>query len=73
MAYKKLERQNMQKIIADYLLICRQMEIQAGKLRIKMDCIEKGIVEFISKHGTEFELPLAIKESGSSYRCEIFY
>ncbi|KAG6663518.1 U-box domain-containing protein 33-like [Carya illinoinensis] len=50
-AYRKLERQNMQKILDDYLLICRQMGVRAEKLHIEMDSIEKGIVELISQHG----------------------
>ncbi|XP_050385351.1 U-box domain-containing protein 33 isoform X3 [Argentina anserina] len=50
-AFREIERQNMQKILEDYLRICRQMGVRAEKLHIEMDCIEKGIVELISQHG----------------------
>ncbi|KAB1214360.1 U-box domain-containing protein 33 [Morella rubra] len=50
-AYRKLERQNMQKILDEYLLICGRMGVRAEKLCIEMDSIEKGIVELIFQHG----------------------
>ncbi|XP_008232891.1 PREDICTED: U-box domain-containing protein 33 [Prunus mume] len=50
-AYREIERQNMNKILEDYLRICRQMGVRAEKLHIVTDCIEKGIVELISQHG----------------------
>ncbi|PQQ17296.1 hypothetical protein Pyn_08764 [Prunus yedoensis var. nudiflora] len=50
-AYREIEKQNMNKILEDYLRICRQMGVRAEKLHIEMDCIEKGIVELISQHG----------------------
>ncbi|XP_040999759.1 U-box domain-containing protein 33-like [Juglans microcarpa x Juglans regia] len=50
-AYREFERQNMQKILAEYLLICRRMGVRAEKLHTEMDSIEKGIVELISQHG----------------------
>ncbi|XP_041028646.1 U-box domain-containing protein 33-like [Juglans microcarpa x Juglans regia] len=50
-AYRELEKQNMQKILNEYLLICRQMGARAEKLHAEKDCIEKGIVELISRYG----------------------
>ncbi|KAK9910410.1 hypothetical protein M0R45_034375 [Rubus argutus] len=50
-AYREIERQNMHKILDDYLRICRHMGVRAEKLHIETDSIEKGIVELISQHG----------------------
>ncbi|KAG6666875.1 U-box domain-containing protein 33-like isoform X2 [Carya illinoinensis] len=50
-AYREVEKQNMQKILNEYLLICHQMAARAEKLHTKKDCIEKGIVELISRYG----------------------
>ncbi|EXB30880.1 U-box domain-containing protein 33 [Morus notabilis] len=49
-AYREIERQNMNKILDEYLLLCRRMGVQAEKLFIEKDCIEKGIIELISQH-----------------------
>nr|XP_011464039.1 PREDICTED: uncharacterized protein LOC101301302 isoform X2 [Fragaria vesca subsp. vesca] len=49
--YRQIERQKMQKILEEYLHICRQMGVRAEILHIEMDSIEKGIVELISQHG----------------------
>uniref|UniRef100_A0A7N2MCY9 RING-type E3 ubiquitin transferase n=1 Tax=Quercus lobata TaxID=97700 RepID=A0A7N2MCY9_QUELO len=50
-AYWKMERENMLKILDEYLLICRQIGVQVVQVHTVMDCIEKGIVELISQHG----------------------
>ncbi|KAM2280342.1 hypothetical protein ACFX1S_041075 [Malus domestica] len=50
-AYREIERQHMNKILDDYLCICRQMGIRAEKIHTEMDCIEKGIVKLISQLG----------------------
>ncbi|GMY09245.1 U-box domain-containing protein 33-like isoform X1 [Fagus crenata] len=50
-AYREIEKQNMQKILNEYLLMCRVMGVRAEKLFIEMDCIEKGIVELVRQHG----------------------
>ncbi|XP_024175721.1 U-box domain-containing protein 33 isoform X1 [Rosa chinensis] len=50
-AYREKERQDMQKLLDDYLRICRAMGVRAEKLHIEKDSIEKGIVELISQHG----------------------
>lgn len=49
-AHWEVERQNMYKILDEYLLLCRRTGVKADKLLIEMDCIEKGIVELISQH-----------------------
>uniref|UniRef100_A0A7N2MF47 RING-type E3 ubiquitin transferase n=1 Tax=Quercus lobata TaxID=97700 RepID=A0A7N2MF47_QUELO len=48
--YREKERQKMQKTLDDYLLICRQMGVQAKKVYTEMDCIKEGIVDLISQH-----------------------
>ncbi|KAJ9681459.1 hypothetical protein PVL29_020364 [Vitis rotundifolia] len=50
-AYRDLERQDMHKILNDYLLICRQAGARAEKLYIESENVEKGILELISEHG----------------------
>ncbi|XP_030928443.1 U-box domain-containing protein 33-like isoform X2 [Quercus lobata] len=50
-AYRELERQNMQKILDEYLLICRQMGVQAESRHIEMESIEEGIVELVCQLG----------------------
>ncbi|KAL4621985.1 hypothetical protein ACB092_06G264800 [Castanea dentata] len=50
-AYRELERQNMQKTLNEYLLICCQMGVQAESRHIEMDSIEEGIVELVCQLG----------------------
>ncbi|KAG6730023.1 hypothetical protein I3842_01G059200 [Carya illinoinensis] len=50
-AYRKIQRQHMNKILIEYISICRQMEVPADTLHTEMDCIEKGILKLISEHG----------------------
>ncbi|KAK4578225.1 hypothetical protein RGQ29_028383 [Quercus rubra] len=50
-AYRELERQNMQKILDEYLLICRQMGVHAESRHIEMESIEEGIVELVCQLG----------------------
>ncbi|KAL6323104.1 hypothetical protein AAG906_027365 [Vitis piasezkii] len=50
-AYRDLERQDMHKILNDYLLICRKAGVRAEKLYIESENVEKGILELISEHG----------------------
>ncbi|CAN4111584.1 unnamed protein product [Withania somnifera] len=50
-AYREKERQDMNKILEKYILICGRAGVRADKLVLEMDSIEKGIVELISQHG----------------------
>ncbi|KAK7295091.1 hypothetical protein RJT34_17994 [Clitoria ternatea] len=50
-AYQEIERQDMHKIMDEYLCICQRMGARAEKLHIEMDNIEKGILELVSQHG----------------------
>ncbi|XWS77022.1 hypothetical protein CRYUN_Cryun01aG0227900 [Craigia yunnanensis] len=50
-AYWEIERQEMHKILDKYLLLCLQKGVQADKLYIEMDSIEKGILEMITENG----------------------
>ncbi|CAN4125658.1 unnamed protein product [Withania somnifera] len=50
-AYHEKERQDMHKILEKYILICGRAGVQAEKVVLEMDSIEKGIVELISQHG----------------------
>ncbi|XP_021281280.1 U-box domain-containing protein 33 isoform X2 [Herrania umbratica] len=50
-AYWEIERQEMQKNLDKYLLLCLQSGVQAEKLYIEMDSIEKGILKMISENG----------------------
>ncbi|XP_060218600.1 U-box domain-containing protein 33-like isoform X2 [Lycium barbarum] len=49
-AYHEKERQDMHKILEKYIQICGRAGVQADKLVLEMDSIEKGIVELISQH-----------------------
>uniref|UniRef100_A0A2N9H9X2 RING-type E3 ubiquitin transferase n=1 Tax=Fagus sylvatica TaxID=28930 RepID=A0A2N9H9X2_FAGSY len=49
--HQELERQEMQKIMDEYLQICHKMGVRAQKVYSEKDCIEKGIIELISLHG----------------------
>ncbi|XP_059456957.1 U-box domain-containing protein 33-like [Corylus avellana] len=49
--HQETERQKMQQIMNEYLLICRQMGARAHKLITEADCIKKEIVELISQNG----------------------
>ncbi|XVF33324.1 hypothetical protein REPUB_Repub17cG0158600 [Reevesia pubescens] len=50
-AYLENERQETQKILDKYLLLCLQRGVEAEKLYIEMDSIEKGMLEVISENG----------------------
>ncbi|KAK7824290.1 u-box domain-containing protein 33 [Quercus suber] len=50
-AYQEIERQNMQKILDEYLLFCRKIGARAESRHIEMDSIEKGIVNLICQLG----------------------
>ncbi|KAL0428860.1 UNVERIFIED_CONTAM: U-box domain-containing protein 33 [Sesamum radiatum] len=53
-AYHENERHEMNKIIGKYIRLCDQAGVQAEKVCIEMDSIEKGIVQLISKHGVNW-------------------
>ncbi|GAV81731.1 Pkinase domain-containing protein/U-box domain-containing protein [Cephalotus follicularis] len=50
-AYREIERQSMENILNEYLVICSQMGVRAERYFIEKDCIEEGILELISRHG----------------------
>ncbi|KAL0538120.1 hypothetical protein IC582_027119 [Cucumis melo] len=50
-AYRELERQDANKILDVFLLLCHQAGAQAEKLYFESDKIKKGIVELVSLHG----------------------
>eukprot|EP00258_Populus_trichocarpa_P024766 XP_024440785.1 U-box domain-containing protein 33 isoform X4 [Populus trichocarpa] len=50
-AYWEIERQEMLKMLGEYLFLCRKMGVRAEKLYVEMESIEKGILELISQHG----------------------
>ncbi|KAI8528102.1 hypothetical protein RHMOL_Rhmol12G0125300 [Rhododendron molle] len=50
-AYREIERENMNKLLLEYSMICEQAGVRAHILHIEMECIEEGIVELISQHG----------------------
>ncbi|XP_058743983.1 U-box domain-containing protein 33-like isoform X1 [Vicia villosa] len=52
-AYRKIESQDMHKTLDAYLLISQRMGVKAEKLHIEMDCIEKGIIELVSKYNIQ--------------------
>ncbi|KAK9273562.1 hypothetical protein L1049_018372 [Liquidambar formosana] len=50
-AYRELEKQNIDKILNEYLHMCNRVGARAEKEYIEMDSIEKGIVELITQRG----------------------
>ncbi|KAL5796164.1 hypothetical protein ACOSQ2_000984 [Xanthoceras sorbifolium] len=50
-AYRALEREDMKKVLDEYLAICQRMGVRAEKLYAEMDSIEKGILGFVSQCG----------------------
>ncbi|KAJ0100351.1 hypothetical protein Patl1_20150 [Pistacia atlantica] len=50
LASRELERQKVQEILNQYLLILNQYEVQGDTLWIEMDNVENGIVELIERH-----------------------
>ncbi|KAF8380225.1 hypothetical protein HHK36_027707 [Tetracentron sinense] len=49
-AHRELEREDMEKLLKKYLLICAKVGVRAEKLDIQMDNIGKGIVELVAQH-----------------------
>jgi len=49
-AYRGKQKAKTEKILDDYLRICRQKGVQAEKLCVEMDSIEEGIVQIISEN-----------------------
>ncbi|KAK7340261.1 hypothetical protein VNO77_20960 [Canavalia gladiata] len=52
-ARREIERQEMHGVLNEYLHICHRMGVQAEKLHIEMDNIEKGILELVSQRGIQ--------------------
>ncbi|CAI9109299.1 OLC1v1009101C1 [Oldenlandia corymbosa var. corymbosa] len=48
--HREAERKDAQKILDKYILHCQKAGVQAEKLFVEMESIEKGIVELISVH-----------------------
>ncbi|XP_021767019.1 U-box domain-containing protein 33-like [Chenopodium quinoa] len=53
MAHQEQERQDMCKILDEYLRICTKAKVQVEKLYIEMETVESGLVELISRHKIE--------------------
>ncbi|XP_048132659.1 U-box domain-containing protein 33-like [Rhodamnia argentea] len=49
--HRENEKINMDKILDNCLLVCKQMGVRAEKEYIESDSVEKGIVELIDLHG----------------------
>ncbi|XP_057476986.1 U-box domain-containing protein 32-like [Actinidia eriantha] len=49
-AYRELERQKMNKVLKQYLLILAQIGVQAGKVCTEADNVEEGILQIIAQH-----------------------
>ncbi|GMH22464.1 hypothetical protein Nepgr_024307 [Nepenthes gracilis] len=49
-AHREKERQEVNKILDEYISICSKIKVHVEKLYIEMDLIERGIVELISQH-----------------------
>ncbi|KAL2892229.1 U-box domain-containing protein 33 [Bienertia sinuspersici] len=52
-AYRRIEKQFMLKNLDEYLHFCQQLGVQAEKLYIEMDSIEKGILQLIAEYNIE--------------------
>ncbi|KNA19461.1 hypothetical protein SOVF_061320 [Spinacia oleracea] len=52
-AYRGIERQFMLKTLDEYIHFCRQFGVQAEKLYIEMDSVERGILQLIAEHDIE--------------------
>lgn len=50
-AYRQKEREKLQKILDEYVVICAKERVRAEKLVIEMDDIETGIIELVTQHG----------------------
>ncbi|XP_038894505.1 U-box domain-containing protein 33 isoform X2 [Benincasa hispida] len=49
-AYHEFEKQNLPRVMNEYILYCLQEGVHADKLCGEAECIEKGIVDMISLH-----------------------
>lgn len=49
--YRENERQTMNKLLQEYILICHKSGMQADTMYTEMNSIEKGIVELITQNG----------------------
>ncbi|OWM88201.1 U-box domain-containing protein 33 [Punica granatum] len=49
--HRETERHDMDELLDEYLLTCKQMGVRAEKLYIEKDSIEKGMLELITLHG----------------------
>ncbi|KAA8533710.1 hypothetical protein F0562_031227 [Nyssa sinensis] len=50
-AYQALEWQTTHKLLNQYLLMLAQVGVQAGKVSIEMENVEKGIIQIIAQYG----------------------
>ncbi|XWS50491.1 hypothetical protein CRYUN_Cryun12cG0091700 [Craigia yunnanensis] len=53
-AFQKLERQKLQELLDEYLLILDHAGVQADTVWIEMGSVEKGIVEIIAQHSVRW-------------------
>ncbi|XP_057510933.1 U-box domain-containing protein 33-like isoform X2 [Actinidia eriantha] len=49
-AYRETEKQDMNKLLREYGMLCKQAGVHAELVHIEMESIEKGILELISQH-----------------------
>ncbi|KNA15817.1 hypothetical protein SOVF_094750 isoform B [Spinacia oleracea] len=71
MAHREQERQDMCKILDEYLLICTKAQVKVEKLYIEMKTVESGLVELISQYKIE-RLVMGAAADRSYSRCGIF-
>ncbi|XP_072993674.1 U-box domain-containing protein 33-like isoform X1 [Typha latifolia] len=51
MAYRRVEREKMSKLLKEYLEICASQKVRADKVVIEKNDIAQGLVEVIAQHG----------------------
>ncbi|KAE9461106.1 hypothetical protein C3L33_06974, partial [Rhododendron williamsianum] len=50
-AFRREEKEQMQKLLSNYLSICSRSKVKASKVVTEASQVEKGIVDLVNKHG----------------------
>ncbi|XVF05509.1 hypothetical protein REPUB_Repub05bG0178300 [Reevesia pubescens] len=62
-AYRREEKEELKKLLENYLCVCRKLKAKTGIITIEADKVHKGIVELVNRHGIRNLVMGAIPEN----------
>ncbi|KAJ4845450.1 hypothetical protein Tsubulata_026318 [Turnera subulata] len=52
-AFRRVEKEQTEKLLEKYLIICRKAKIEANSITIEDDQVHNGIVQLVNRHGVQ--------------------